>query len=100
MKLTSGSTWEEMLPADYLVVTDVVLTQRELPFALMTIDVFSTALEKRIYRSEVELRSGTLQSIHDSFCEVLAEQDLRRDRRLRAAGDIGAPGPRRPMCIT
>lgn len=93
MKLTSGSTWEEMLPADYLVVTDVVLTQRELPFALMTIDVFSTALEKRIYRSEVELRSGTLQSIHDSFCEVLASKicgeigayELRRYRRTGAS---------------
>ena len=73
-RLTSGSLWEEMVPADYLVVTDVVLSQRDLPFALMTIDVFSTAQDRRIYRSEVELRSGTLQSIHDSLCAILVEK--------------------------
>lgn len=93
MQLTIGSTWEEMLPADYLVTTDVVLSQRELPFALMTIDVFSTALDRRIYRSEVELRSGKLQDIHESFCAVLvgkicgeiAASELRRYRRGGAA---------------
>lgn len=80
-KLTSGPIWEEMLPADYIVLTDIALCQRDLPFALMTIDVVATALGKRIYRSEVELRSGALQSIHDSFCAVVAD---------KICGEIGA----------
>jgi tetratricopeptide (TPR) repeat protein len=81
MKLTSGPIWEEMLPADYVVLTDVVLCQRELPFALMSIDVVATDTGRRIYRSEVELRSGALQCIHDSFCAVLAD---------KICGEIGA----------
>ncbi|CAN7468910.1 hypothetical protein LJR016_003100 [Devosia sp. LjRoot16] len=81
MKLTSGPIWEEMLPADYVVLTDVVLCQRELPFALMSIDVVATGLGRRIYRSEVELRSGALQGIHDSFCAVLVD---------KICGEIGA----------
>lgn len=93
LKLTTGSMWDEVVPADYLVVTEVVLSERELPFALMTIDVFSTALDRRIYRSEVELRSGNLQSIHESFCAVLVgkicgeigSSELRRYRRTGAA---------------
>ncbi len=93
MKLTSGPIWEEMLPADYVVLTDVVLCQKDLPVALMSIDVVATALGQRIYRGEVELRSGALQSIHDSFCAVLADKicgeigahELRRYRRTGAA---------------
>lgn len=81
MRLTSGPIWEEMLPADYIVVTDVALCQRGLPFALMSIDVISTALGKPIYRTEVELRSGALQSIHDGLCAVLAQ---------KICGEIGA----------
>jgi tetratricopeptide (TPR) repeat protein len=80
-RLTSGAMWEEMVPADYIVVTDVVLSQKDLPFALLTIDVFSSSLDKRIYRSEVELRSGTLQIIHDRFCAVLVD---------KICGEIGA----------
>jgi tetratricopeptide (TPR) repeat protein len=48
---------------------------------LLTIDVFSSSLDKRIYRSEVELRSGTLQIIHDRFCAVLVD---------KICGEIGA----------
>lgn len=81
MKLTSGSIWEEMFPADYVVLTDVDLCQRELPFAVMTIDVVATALGQCIYRGEVELRSGALQGIHDSVCAVLAD---------KVCGEIGA----------
>jgi len=93
MKLTSGPIWEELLPADYVVLTDVVLCERELPFALMSIDVIASALGQRIYRGEVELRSGALQGIHDSLCAVLADKicgeigahELRRYRRTGAA---------------
>lgn len=81
MKVTSDPIWEEMLPADYVVLTDVVLCQKGLPVALMSIDVIATALGRRIYRGEVELRSGALQSIHDSLCAVLA---------ARICGEIGA----------
>jgi tetratricopeptide (TPR) repeat protein len=93
MKLTSGPIWEEMLPADYVVLTDVVLCQTGLPVALMSIDVVATALGQRVYRGEVELRSGALQSIHDSFCAILADKicgeigayELRKYRRTGAA---------------
>jgi tetratricopeptide (TPR) repeat protein len=93
MRLTSSPIWEEMVPADYVVVTDVVLSQRDLPMALLTIDVISTASDRRIYRSEVELRTGTLQNIHDSLCSILADKicgeigahELRQYRRTGAA---------------
>ena len=92
-KLTSGPIWEEILPADYVVLTDVVLCQRDLPFTLMSIEVIATASGKRIYRSEVELRSGALQAIRDSLCAVLASKicgeigahELQRYRRTGAA---------------
>lgn len=93
MKLTSGPISAEVLSADYVVRTDVELCQGDLPFALMTIDVIATALDRRIYRSEVELRSGNLQSIHGSLCAVLADKicgeigarELQRYRRTGAA---------------
>jgi len=92
-QLTGGALWKEMLPADYLVVTEVSLCQRDLPFSLLTIDVFATAADRRIYRSEVELRSGLLQSIHGSLCAVLVDKicgeiglhELERYRRTGAA---------------
>jgi len=93
MKLTSSPIWEEMVPADYVVVTDVVLAQRDMPIALLTIDVIATEADKRIYRSEVELRTGTLQNIHDSLCSIVADKicgeigahELRQYRRTGAA---------------
>lgn len=93
MRVTSGPAWVEMVPADYVVVTDVVLANKTLPVALLSIDVIATGSDKRIYRSEVELHQGTLQSIHDNFCSILADKicgeigahELRKYRRTGAA---------------
>jgi len=92
-RLTDGPSWEELVPADYVVVTDVVLSQRALPVALLTIDVIATIADRRVFRSEVELHPGTLQTIHDNFCAVLADKicgeigahELRQYRRTGAA---------------
>jgi Flp pilus assembly protein TadD len=92
-QLASGAIWDEFVPADYMVVTDIVLSQQSLPVAVMTIDVFSTGTDTRIYRTEVELRAGLLQVIHARFCAVLVDkicgkigaQELERHRRTGAA---------------
>ena len=72
MKLTGGSVGDVALLADYVLETDVVLNQTNLPFAQLMIDIVATATGQRVFRSEVELRSGLLQTIHNRLCEVLA----------------------------
>lgn len=74
MKLTGGSVGDVALLADYVLETDVVLNQTNLPFARLMIDIVATATGQRVFRSEVELRSGLLQTIHNRLCEVLAEK--------------------------
>ena len=74
LQLASGAAGYELVPSDYVVLTDVVLCRRPLPYPLLTIEVIATGSGKRIYRSEVELHSETLLSIHYSFCSVLVDQ--------------------------
>lgn len=73
-KLTGGSVGDVALLADYVLETDVVLNQTSLPFAQLMIDIVATATGQRAFRSEVELRSGLLQTIHNRLCVVLAEK--------------------------
>jgi tetratricopeptide (TPR) repeat protein len=76
-----------------VVVTDVVLSQKQLPVTLLTIDVIATSADRRIYRSEVELHPGALQAVHDGFCSILADKicgeigrhEMRKYRRTGAA---------------
>lgn len=73
-QITLGTEGRDAVPADYVVRTELVMCHKPLPYSVLTIEVQAGVAGETIYSSEVELRSGTLLSLHYSLCAVLVDQ--------------------------
>jgi tetratricopeptide (TPR) repeat protein len=79
-QLANGFAGYDMVPSDYVVLTEVVPSRQQLQYPSLRIDVRATASGKQLYQSEVELHAETLLGVHSSFCRMLV---------ARICGQIG-----------
>lgn len=74
IQLADRFAGSDMVPADYVVLTELVPSKQPLRYPSLSIEVVAAGSGKRLYQSEVELHAGTLLSLHASFCRVLVDQ--------------------------